>query len=573
MRNSMRAARPARHGRPSRRLGAVAVACLLGVVLSACVGIPRSGPVLTGAEVSERQPGGTEFVVAGPVAGDSREQILRGFIDAYKSSGDYEVARQFLSSTFVNEWDPRESVLVRSGSERFTVVDDTTMNYVVSTNAAVDATGVYTPLPSAPATLRYEFVQEDGQWRINSAPNGIVLAGAAFTTIFGEHVLYFLDPGGKNLVPDLRWFPSGTAATRIVSALLAGPPAWLQGAVTTAFPDGTQLTSPKRVGVESGVALVDLTAPALTADSTGRQLMRLQLEASLGRVASVSSVSISVTGAPVEFPEAAAGMPKAHPQVDSRSLILQGDQFGYYSNGRVATIDQLSDKTVALAPVAATLGSSGTVAAVLGAAGVSLVRASQDAPLLLDTRPGLIAPSLDGYGFIWSVPAGQPSAIRVYDFAGAQKDVATTLPSDARIVSLDVSRDGARVAILLATTAGPRLIVTAIIRDPNQAQAPLSLGEPILDVVDATADAIDATWLDEITVATLTSLGGASTVASYRVGGERSELGSLAAAVAIVGGNGDAGLRVLGADGIVFARRGSGWQQTDIEATFIATQR
>lgn len=559
--------------RPARRLVAVAVACLLGVLLSACVSIPRSGPVITGDEVSEQELGGTEFVVAGPASGDSREQILRGFIDAYKSSGDYEVARQFLSSTFVNEWDPRQSVLVRSGSERFSVIDETTMQYVVSTNASVDASGVYTPFPDAPATLRYEFVQEDGEWRINSAPDGIVLAGAAFKTIFGQHVLYFLDPSGKNLVPDLRWFPSGTAATRIVSALLAGPPPWLQGAVTTAFPDGTQLTSPKRVGVESTIALVDLTVEALAADTVGRQLMRLQLEASLGLVASISSVSVSVNGAPVAIPEATAGMPQAHPQVDNRSLILQGDQFGYYANGKVAPIDQLSDKTVTLAPVAATLGSSGTVAAVLGAGGVSLVRASQDGPLLLDTRPGLIAPSLDGYGYVWSVPADQPTAIRVYDFDGGQNDVAVTLPTDAHIVSLDVSRDGARAAILLSTAAGPRLIVAAIIRDPNQAQAPLTLGEPILDTTDDSGGAIDATWLDEITVATLTNADGASTVLSYRIGGERTELGSPAASVSIVGGNGESGLRVLGADGIISARRGSGWQQTEIEAAFIATQR
>lgn len=559
--------------RAARRLTAVAIACLLGVVLSACASIPHSGPVITGDEVSERELGGTEFVVAGPAAGDSREQILQGFIDAYKSSGDYEVARQFLSSSFVSEWDPRQSVLVRTGSERLSVIDETSMHYVISTNASVDAAGIYTPFPDAPATLRYEFVQEDGEWRISSAPDGIVLAGAAFRTIFGQHVLYFLDPSGKNLVPDLRWFPSGTAATRIVSALLAGPPPWLQGAVTTAFPDGTQLTSPKRVGVESTTAIVDLTVEALAADATGRQLMRLQLEASLGRVASISSVSISVNGAPVAIPDATAGLPQAHPQVDSRSLILQGDQFGYYANGRVAPIEQLSDKAVALAPTAATLGSSGTVAAVLGRDGVSLVRASQEAPLLLDTRPGLIAPSLDGYGYVWSVPADQPTAIRAYDFDGEQTDVSVTLPTDARIVSFDVSRDGARAAVLLSTAAGPRLIVAAIIRDPNQAQAPLTLGEPIIDTTGDGGDAIDATWLDEITVATLTNDAGASTVLAHRIGGEHTELGNPAPSVSIVGGNGESGLRVLGADGIISARRGSGWQQTDIEASFIATQR
>jgi hypothetical protein len=556
------------------RRSLVAVVCVLGMLLTGCVSIPRSGSVMTGQEVSERRLDPTEFVVSGPAPGATRDQILRGFIDAYKSSGDYEVARQFLSSTFVNEWDPRQSVLVRSesSSERFVDISETAMQYVVTTDAAVDASGVYSPFPDATATLRYEFVQEAGEWRISLAPDGIVLADPAFATIFSEHVLYFLDPGAQNLVPDLRWFPSGTAATRVVSALLAGPATWLQGAVTTAFPDGTSLSSPKRVGVESGVAMVDLTVEALSSDSTTRQLMRHQLEASLS-LPSISSVSISVNGAPVPIPDAGGGLPQAHPQVDSRPLILQGDQFGFYANGKITAIDQLSDKVVALGPRAATLGSSGTVAAVLGVQGASIVRSSQDAPLLLDNRPGLIAPTLDSYGYVWTVPADQPSAVRAYNFDGEHVDVVVTLPADARIRSIEVSRDGARLAVLLATGAGPRLIVAAIIRDPNNSQAPVTLGEPVLDVADGSGDAVSVTWLDEITVAVLSNVASISVVTEFRIGGERSELGNPPISAAVVGGNGESGVRVLGADGVIFARRGSGWQQTGVEAAFIAVQR
>src|SRR5690606_30441567 len=131
---------------------------------------------------------------------------------------------------------------------------------------------------------------------------------SAFEAIFGQHVLFFLDPTSTYLVPDLRWFPSGsTAATRIVSALLVGPPEWLQGAVTTAFPDGTQLTSPKRVAVSGTVAHVDLTVEALATTAAQRQLMRLQLESSLGKVASISSVDITVSDSPFEIGDPGPG--------------------------------------------------------------------------------------------------------------------------------------------------------------------------------------------------------------------------------------------------------------------------
>lgn len=561
-----------RDARVSRRWGAIAIVCVLASMLSACVGIPGSGSVVAGREVSQQAQGGAEFVVAGPSIDDSREEILRGFIEAFKSSGDYDVARQFLSTNFVESWEPRESVLLRSGNARFASTGDESMQYVITANASVDASGIYTPFPAAPATLDFGFVQEEGQWRISSAPNGIVLSTASFRTIFGQHVLYFLDAGRNNLVPDLRWFQAGTAATRIVSTLLAGPPAWLQGAVSSAFPDGTQLTSPKRVSVEANTAIVDLTVEALAADQEQRQFMRLQLEASLGLVPSVANVSISVNGTPVPIGEPGAGFPQVHPQVDSRVLVMMDGKFGFYANGTVTPIEQLSSKIAALGPTGAALGATGTVAAVLGADGVSVVRASESGPKLLDPRPGLITPSLDGFGYVWSAPASSAAGLRVYDLDGTAHEVDTKLPADARIASLDVSRDGARIAILLSTDAGPRLIVAAILRDSNRANTPVSLGEPVLDTIDDPGTAVDATWADDITVATLTSSEGVASVAAYRVGGLRSSLGNPGNAVAIVGSNSLEGLRVIGSDGVISARRGSGWQSTQAVVSFIATQ-
>jgi len=562
-----------RSSRTSRTLAAAAAVVVLASLLSACVGIPRSGGVMTGDEVSQQDPETPEFVISGPVPGSDRETILRGFVDAFKSSGDYDVARQFLSATFVNEWEPRESVLLRSGPERFVSIDESTMQYVVSTRASVDSSGVYTAFPSAPSMLQFQFVREDGEWRISAAPNGIVLSTSAFGRIFGEHALYFLDPSGTNLVPDVRWFPAGTAATRIASALLAGPPAWLQGAVKTAFPDGTQLSSPKRVVVEEDTAIVDLTSAALTATESQRQLMRLQLTASLGTVASLPNVRMSVNGTPMEVGEPATGLPQAHPQVDSRPLLFHDSQFGFYANGQVSPVDTLSGKVAALSPTAATVGTAGTAAAVLGSGGVSIVRANQASPLLIDARPGLVAPALDSYNYVWSVPADDPTALRAFDFEGRSFAVAANLPADARIVSIDVSRDGARVAILLSTSVGPRLLVAAINRDANNSQAPLALGEPIVDSIASEGTALDATWVDETTVATLVVVNGSSAVTAYKVGGDRRSLGSPGDAVEIVGGNTESGLRALGADGVVSALRDSGWQSTQAEAEFIATQR
>ncbi|AWB88671.1 hypothetical protein C2138_03105 [Salinibacterium hongtaonis] len=556
-----------------RRVIASAVVLLVAApVLSACVGIPRAGAVFVGDEVSQKDPGGIEYIVDGPGEDDSVEEILRGFINAFKSSGDYDVARQFLSSEFVNDWDPRESVLLHTGASRFVPVTATAMDFVLTPSASVDAAGAYRSFTAAPATLHYEFVQEDGQWRISSAPNGIVLTLGSFQNAFSRQVLYFLDTGGNYLVPDLRWFPVGTAATRVVSAVLAGPPPWLQGAATTSFPEGTQLSSPKRVAVDGQSALIDLTPEALAASEAQRQLMRLQLEASLGRVSSISSVVMSVNGSELPVGEPVRGLPQARLQVDSRPLMLHDGVFGYFANGTVTEIEGLSDRVVALAPRAATLGSSESVAAVLGVDGVSVVR-RQGSPTLVDSRTDLVAPSLDGYGYVWSAQRGSTNSLQVLGFGGEQFAFTSNLPVDGEVVGIEVSRDGSRLAILLKSNGGPRLIVSAIIRDTANGQAPLSLGVPILDAVEESGTAVGLAWVDETTVATLVDSGARSAVQAYQVGGFRSPLGSADAAVGIVGANGESGLRIIGADGIVSVRRPSGWQSTQAEASFIATQR
>ena len=562
--------------RRTRRHGLAAVWAMVAIfALSACTGIPTSSSVVVGPSVDSRIIGGVDFNPPGPIAGASQEQVLRGFIQAFLGpQGDYKVARQFLSSAFASKWDARNGVIVRTGGFSFTQVDATTMVYSTNTQAVVDASGAYTELTTPqPQSLTFKFVQEQGQWRISQAPNGIVLSEGTFRTIFSPQTLYFLDPALKNLVPDLRWFPSGTAATRIVGALLAGPPPWLQGAVTSVFPDGTQLSPPRVVTVESGVAQVDLSSEALAAKGTERQLMQLQLALSLSGVPSIRSVVMTVNGAPYQVDEAAGNLPAVHPQVDARAIVLQHGKFGYYAAGRVTPLDQLSDEVVRLGPRAATVGSDAQLAAVLGAGGVYAVTAGGGPGTLLDQRAGLIAPALDDYGFVWAAQRGSASSIAVYDASGKAYPLAPTLPADAGIVSMAVSRDGARMAVLLDTEAGSRLVVAAILRDASQGFAPTTLGDPILDVVVAGESPVGVDWADELSVATLTSDAESSSVEEYQVGGPRKILGRPGDAIQVVGSNSVESLRVLGADHVVQVQRGGNWSSTQIEVDFIAGQR
>jgi hypothetical protein len=553
---------------------AVAVAAVV-LALAACGGIPTSGGVAAGPRFGEEPAVDTIFNPLGPIEGADQRSILAGFIAAFTGTqSDYAKAREFLSQDFKKEWDPRKSVLIRSGPPTFTSLDENTMEYAFSTTAQLDEFGAYSMAAEATQRLTFEFVKEDDQWRISQAPDGIVLPESTFLTIFSKHALYFYDLSLRHLVPDQRWFPGGTTATRVVTALLAGPPEWLQGAVVTQFPDGTQLTPGTTVTIDSTVAQVDLTSEAAAADENQRRLMQLQLTESLGTVSGIGSVELSVSGTLLTIEPFGSDQPVAQSPVDQRPLVLADGQFGYYSSGAITPVDDLSEKIVGLSPAAVVLGSRGTAAAVLAADGVYAVRAGEDAPLRVDERSGLVAPSLDDYGYVWSVPAASPSAFVAFGPDGAAHPVAVTLPPDTRVRSFAVSRDNARIAILLQTPVGARLVVAAIARDAGQDYLPTGIGAPVISSLLDDASAVGVTWVDAFSVAVLADTDDVDLVTSFEVGGQRSSLGRAESpAVTIVGGSSKSGLRLLGADGFLQSPRGSGWQKTGVEVELLATQR
>src|SRR6185312_14470912 len=124
---------------------ACVVACAT-VALAACVGIPSSGPVNAGISVKAAGvDDGAILIPEGPVSGAKPAQILQGFIAAFAGSqNNYAVARQFLGGDFKSEWDPRKSVLVRTGGTRIESSGDERMSYTINTVADVDSAGSYT---------------------------------------------------------------------------------------------------------------------------------------------------------------------------------------------------------------------------------------------------------------------------------------------------------------------------------------------------------------------------------------------------------------------------------------------
>ncbi|HEY4153347.1 MAG TPA: LpqB family beta-propeller domain-containing protein, partial [Pseudolysinimonas sp.] len=260
--------------------------------------------------------------------------------------------------------------------------------------------------------------------------------------------------------------------------------------------------------------------------------------------------------------------PSVFESVLSDPVGFEKGVFGTLVGGSVRPLPGVGSAVSKLVPTAAAVGRNGDQVATLSAAGVSIVRGS-DAAVHLDSRAGLAVPSLDPEGFVWSVPTSRPGAIIAFDSANRPHPVAFSL--DGQVVSMTLSRDGTRLLMAVQTSAGPKLLVAGIIRDKDM--IPTALGPPVFLAI-GDAPLLSASWVSSETVVALTQSGDSAAVTSFDLGGLKQSLGSVAGGVAIVGGNGAPGVRVLNSSGAVFGPSGSfGWQDTGLNASFLASQQ
>lgn len=550
---------------PIRRAVAGVVAVIVLCVLAACASIPSSGPVRQGGPVAQvNDPLDLDFNPSPPEKGATQQRIVQGFIDAASSpKNNFDIARKYLTRSMSAKWNPDESVTVDDGRNRSFDHDGNQWSVSVNPVANVDSVGAYHPVAStAPVGLRYELEKQDGEWRIAVAPNGVIIDDPTFRSVYSQQPIYFFSPGYGYLVPDARWFPArvATAATRVASAILAGPAKWLNGAVTSAFPQGTQLALPS-VTTAGGVARVDLSSEAGQADTAALQRMRLELEQSLGSLA--QSVEISIEGNLQQIPPLSdANAPTQDPPVDSHPVVYRQNTFGLLSGSSVTELSGLSDKIVALQPTAVALNAARDEAAVLSHGATYLVRKSATQPAKVDARPGLIAPAIDTGGWVWSVPQASPGALQVYGQDGQAHPVKTQWPSATAIVSFALSRDGTRLVALLKNGTQTNLVAAGVVR--GDGGVPTGLTEPI-ELSAGQGAPRSVAWTGELTVAVLSDTSGdATSISEQTIGGTSTTTAGPGGGTTIVGAGGLARYLVLTSDGSLQAPTGTGWQaQTD----------
>jgi len=550
------------------RSAAAVVGLMLAALLTACTGLPTSGPVVAGEAIDE-EAGSVDFsfLPDDPPPGATPEQIVSGFLAA--GSGprdDWGTARQFLAPDFRASWQPTARATIDLPGERvFSSGTDGTVTVSVTPEASVDATGALSMTDAGSMPLSFRLVDVGGEWRISEAPDGVVLDRARFQAVFREYSVMYFDPSWSYLVPDRRWFPATNAATHITEALVDGEPSpWLAGSVATAFPSSLELAT-RAVPLEAGVAQVPLSQSALAIVPDTRDRMQAQLEASL-QSAGIIGAQMSVDGEPV----AAQAVDIRPVRVDVRPLVLTDDGFGFLSGSEIEPVPGLSAALAGLDPLAVQVSADRSTAAVRTAAG-AVVRVRSDGTFeVVDERPGLVDPTIDSEGYIWSVPAGAPSALTATGADGLVIPFADAWPGASQVSTVAVSRDGTRIAALVRDGSRPALWIAGILRDENG--VPVGLGDR--ETVAALPGAgLDASWVDGSTIAVLAEDGGSEVVISQSVGGFGDTIPAPAGGESIAAANQPQAVRLLDGAGRLFDQKGQTWPSVAGGIRLLATQQ
>lgn len=554
------------HGRRAR---AAAVLALVLAALTACVGIPTSGPVGIGVEGTNDQ-GAVEPLGDPPPQDGTPEDIVRGFLGASaagfsrdttssETGDDFRNAREYLSGEARRSWSPRDRVVVyaTASSPDIVLKEPSQVAVNVRVAARVDDEGRYAEAgPDAEEQLVFDLVQDSGgQWRISGLEDGVVLSEPNFEAIYRSATLYFLSQDGTFLVPETRWFPLRNLATSTVRALIAGPSDWLRDAVRSAVPEGASL-QPDAVSVdEDGVAAVSLAAGGLPAEPEDRALMQAQLEASL-RIARVRTVEVTAGGVPLGAE--AADLERGQDWGGALEA-LQGDTLVQLVQGSLVPVEDVQPLTGLDARDPARDG-SGSLRVVLSGPDrlVTVPVAGQPSRTLLQAS-ALAAPSVDRLGWVWTASPDHGGALTAVDVDGASVAVESDWLQGRTVRSVRVARDATRVAVVSDGTDGVRVDVASIVRDDSGTPQVLGVASRTgVTLVDATR----VVWVDENTLGVLGRSGSTTTAVYHLVplSGQAQTRSAIVDSVDIAGGKGETELYVATSEGELFGRSGSSWE-------------
>jgi Lipoprotein LpqB beta-propeller domain/Sporulation and spore germination len=461
----------------------IVLAGLLGA--AGCVNVPTTGPI---EKVEGQQPGCqncVNVVVAPPAAGDKPSDIVEGYLRATSNyQPNYSVAKQFLSQMAAEKWSPETGVSIYRGTPAAIAKPDNTVRLKGQLVGQLKADRTYVARDQA-LQVDFPLVQENGEWRIDKPPPGLMVAEYSFTSFYQPYDLYFV--GNGSLAPDHIYLPAlsnpANVASALMKALLKGPSDWLKPAVTSAIPPNTSL-SVDSVTITDGIAEVPLSDSVLALPIPQRSLLAAQIVYTLRQVGGVKGVVIKANQQPYRVPESDPTSLTISVDTISRAIdpvpFVSADQLYAVSNGAVSLVRTTAEKP-AMEPLKGPLGpgsyqvdalavsATNTDLAVTTDGRTTLRRAPAGEPstptTLLSGVTDLLRPQFTRFGEIWAL-GRQGGRQRMWMSTDDKPvEINTEVLQDRRdVTAFKISPDGTRMALVRSTQTGSELGLARIIR-------------------------------------------------------------------------------------------------------------
>ncbi|MCW2775235.1 MAG: hypothetical protein JWN91_3561 [Nocardioides sp.] len=453
-----------------------AVLLLLALTTTACVGVPDSGPVVqTRSQGDISSDSGIYFDPRPPQDGDSRSDIVRGFINAMTATPIRTTrAREFLTADADAAWDPQKRTITYA----LTPTPRESANGVSLTLTGadvLDSRGAWRgALPEDERTISFPMSMEDGQWRIDSAPDALILPETWFERNYRQKSLYFFDPTASTLVPEPVYVPTGQAlATTLTRGLLMGPAEGLERVTQSFVPRGLKVS----VGVavsDDGVADIPLIGDAGTLTSNAVALMMAQFAWTLRQDPTIEAIRVSIDGTPVPLPGGATsfrvdGGAEYDPAGLQASPLLYGLQDGRLVSGTANALGPvdgpLGHEDYGVRSIGVNLEASRVAAVATSGTSLRSGPLTEDDDGRVDTvvsgATDLLRPAWDLADRIWLVDRTARGARVTY----VEDDTVSSLRvpgiTGERVRSFLVSRDGTRLVALLRRRSGTDTLVVS----------------------------------------------------------------------------------------------------------------
>lgn len=494
---------------------ALSIGVLFALVVG-CASLPQSSSPQAIGTLTE---GAAPTSAVAPEPGRAPDRLLDDFFDATAVSANrHQAARQFLTDGASGTWDDSARTVV---ADRIDILSgprtaDTAQFTVRSTTAGVLAAGGQYQAGSDTFDMAVEMRKQDGEWRISMLPPGVVIDRPAFLAEYQQRSLYFVDPLGGVLVPDVRW-TSGSQdqlADQLVQLLIDGPKSTLSAAVSNELSEEVSIRGPitkadgqtSQVGVGLGGIRIDFGG-LQNKGERDRELLAAQVIWTLDAAEVAGPYVLLADGQPIDTAKpdgwTTAGVNSFDP------LGGSDDSVGLHAlaAGRLLRVDEAATTPAPgyfgevrnLRSVA--LSNDGTLVA--GVADTGRPPPQPSSTLMVGSYDGGAFPVAEGQSITrptWG--ADDNAAWAVIDGVNvirAARDPATgqvsVIPVDAgavtvlgsRITELRLARDGVRAALIVDGV----VYVATVVRDPSGVY---SLTSPRAVAIGLGSDATSLDW-------------------------------------------------------------------------------